>query len=48
MADFIAVAKVLLWLCGALLYLGAVGLVSSRSLDLHAGLPFLIVGAGRF
>jgi len=48
MADFIVVAKVLLWVCGALLYLGAVWLISSMRLDPHTGLPFLIVGAGAF
>jgi len=48
MADVTVVAKISLWVCGALLYLGMVGLISHRKVSTRIGLPLLAAGAGVF
>jgi len=48
MADVILVGTVLLWVCGALVYLGAMWSVASKRVGLRRGVPFIVVGAGAF
>lgn len=48
MADLMVVAKVLVWVCGVLVYFGAIGLLSAKRMNLRGALPFLLVGAAAF